>query len=239
MERSARPFSVPSGDSMGIFSRLNRVVKSNLNALVDRAEDPEKLIGQTIDDMRSEVKQAKKELLTTLGTAKRLLKKQQDTLAEAERWEQKATLALQQGDEDLAREALRLKLKSEREAEELAGQAAGQESAAEQMKATLEEVEAKIEELQARKSSLASQVRRARSQGTPADLGASAGGGAFGELNRMVGRIEQLEAEVEASDVLEDGRRAEVEARFRELERGERGGEVEDQLAALKRKLES
>jgi phage shock protein A len=223
---------------MGIFSRLNRVVKSNLDALVDRAEDPEKLIAQTIDDMRDEVKRAKRELLTTLGHAKRLLKKQQEAAEEIDGWERKATLALQEGDEALARDALRFKLKAEREARELREQAAQQESAAEEMKATLEEVEAKIEELESRKASLASQVRRARSAGT-GDLGEGpAGGGAFGELGRMVGRIEQLEAEVEASDVLDDAKRAAVDARFRELERGERGGAVEDELAALKRKLQ-
>ena len=78
--------------AMGIFSRMNRVIKSNLNSLVDKAEDPEKLIGQTILDMEAELKKAKKELVQTLGTAKRLVKKAKEHEEEALRWEEKAVL---------------------------------------------------------------------------------------------------------------------------------------------------
>lgn len=221
---------------MGVLGRLNQVVKSNLNSLVDRAEDPHKLISQTIDDLQAEVKRARKELLETLGTAKRLLKKQDEHLAEAADWERKATLALREGDDGLAREALRIKLDTERRAEDVAAQARQQENLAGEMRSTLEEVERKIEDLKARKSSLAAQVRRARDEGGGAQTAIRSG--AFAELDRMVGRIDQLEAEVEAADVLEEPRRAEVEARFRELERKSRSGEVEDQLAALKKKLD-
>ena len=59
---------------MGIFDRFNRVLKSNLNSLVDRAEDPAKLLDQTVVDMETELKRAKRDLVTQLGTAKRLEK---------------------------------------------------------------------------------------------------------------------------------------------------------------------
>ncbi len=225
---------------MGIFSRLNTVIKSNLNSLVDKAEDPEKLIGQTVTDMQAEVKKARRELVTTLGTAKRLDKKKQELAEEAHRWEDKATLALKQDDEDLAREALRRKMKALRDAEAAGQQAATQAAAANQMKDTLDRIEHKIEDLKARKGTLAAQVRRAR-EAPSAE--ASVGGGSrygsetFDDLERMSGRIDQLEAEVEASQVLDDPKRADVDAKFRALERGHEGGEVEDQLAALKNKL--
>ena len=59
---------------MGIFDRLSRVVRSNVNAMLDSAEDPDKLLAQTISEMESGLKQARRELVETLGTAKRLEK---------------------------------------------------------------------------------------------------------------------------------------------------------------------
>jgi len=223
---------------MGIFSRLNNVLKSNLNSLVDKAEDPEKLIGQTVIDMESEVKKAKRELIGTLGTAKRLIKKAQEHQDEAQGWEDKAVLALRNGEEDLAREALRRKARSQQTAEDVRKQAMGQEAAAEEMKSTLENIERKIEELKARKGTLAAQVRKARETSTEGGGSRFAGSPTFDELERMGSRIEQMEAEVEAANVLDDPKRADVDAKFRELERGTRGSAVEDELAALKRKLE-
>ena len=97
---------------MGIFDRFNRVLKSNLNSLVDRAEDPAKLLDQTVLDMENELKRAKKELVTQLGTAKRLEKKVAEHDEEVKGWEDKAVLALRAGDEMLAREALKMKQKA-------------------------------------------------------------------------------------------------------------------------------
>jgi phage shock protein A len=128
-------------------------------------------------------------------------------------------------------------MKSQQEAEEARRNASAQETAADEMKSTLDGVDRKIEELKSRKSSLAAQVRQARK--APGEAGARFGGGsAFDELDRMAGRIEQLDAEVEAHSVLEEPNRAAVDQKFRELERGSKRGAVDDELAALKKKLE-
>jgi len=222
---------------MGIFSRLNQVIKSNLNSAMDKAEDPEKLIGQTVIDMKAEVKRAKKELIETLGTAKRLDKKADEAEAEVESWENKAVLALRSGDEELAREALRQKMKSKGRVADVRKQAASAETSAEQMKEQLEAFERKIDELESRKGTLAAQVRKARE--VPGEGAAGAfKSEAFDELARMGGKIEQMEAEIEAASVLEDPERVEVDSKFRKLEKAARGGAVEDELSALKRKLE-
>ena len=221
---------------MGIFSRFNRVLKSNLNSLMDKAEDPSKLIEQTITEMESELRSAKKELVTTLGAAKRLDKKKAQLAEEVARWEDKAVLALKSGDEELAREALKMKQRTQRQAEETAGQAAVQEKAAFEMKDTLEEIELKIEDLKARKTSLAAKVRRARQD--PGDSPITGRGGAFGDLERLSGRIEGLEAEIEAHDVIDDPSTRDIEARFRELERNAGTTQLDDELEALKRRLE-
>ena len=225
---------------MGIFSRLNTVIKSNLNSLVDKAEDPEKMIGQTIIDMKSELKQAKRELVTAMGTAKRLDKEADALETEVDDWERKAVLALKSGDDDLAREALKRKAKAKSKVDRVRGQAAQQASAAASMRDTIEQVEEKIDDLEARKSTLASQVRSARE--TPSVVaggGSRFGSATFDELERMAGRIDQLDAEVEVHSLVDDSaERADLDARFRELEK-ERGSDaVEDELAALKARLD-
>ena len=224
---------------MGIFSRLNRVIKSNLNALIDQAEDPDKMIGQTVTDMKSALKRARKDLIEALGSAKRLDKKERDLEQEAVDWEQKAILALEQDNDDLAREALRRKARAHREAKNVRAQAAAQATAADAMKAQLERIEDKLDDLKARQKTLAAQVRQARTQQPDPALtsGDRLGGGAFADLERMADQIDQLDAEVEAHEVLDDPKRAAMDARFRALGSEEGEDDVDDELAALKSKL--
>ena len=224
---------------MGIFSRLNRVIKSNLNALIDQAEDPDKMIGQTVADMKSALKRARKELIETLGSAKRLDKREQELEEEAADWEQKAILALERDDEELAREALRRKARAIRESQSVRARAAEQASAADAMKAQLERIEEKLEDVKDRQKTLAAQVRQARTQQPDPALpsGDRLGGGAFTDLERMADQIDQLDAEVEAHEILESPKRADIDARFRALESQEGEDDVEDELAALKAKL--
>ena len=224
---------------MGIFDRLSRVVRSNVNAMLDSAEDPDKLLAQTISEMESGLKQARRELVETLGTAKRLEKEAAELAKECADWESKAALALRQGDEDLARQALKQKLLTERKVAQVRERAAQSSAASETMKAGIETVEQRTADLKARKGTVASQVRAARSaDASTASAPATTGGKAFDDLERLGGRIDQLEAEVEAAQVLEDPRKAELEARFRELEQDSRSQVVEDQLAELKRKVQ-
>lgn len=224
---------------MGIFSRLNRVIKSNLNALIDQAEDPDKMIGQTVADMKAALKRARKDLIEAMGTAKRLENKERELDKEAAEWEQKAILALKRDDDDLAREALRRKARTLSEAEKVRARAAEQSTAAEAMRAQLERIEEKLDDLKSRQKTLAAQVRQARNQnsdpGQP--TGERLGGGAFSDLDRMADQIDQLDAEVEAHQLLDDPRRAELDARLRALGTDEGDEAVDDELAALKAKL--
>lgn len=224
---------------MGIFNRLNRVIKSNLNALIDQAEDPDKMIAQTVDDMKTALRRARKELVEAMGSAKRLEKKEVALEQEAADWEGKAVLALERGDDDLAREALRRKSRTLKEAGTVRARAAEQATAADGMQAHLERVEQKLDDLKARQKTLAAQVRRAREdQPDPAAaIADKLGGGAFSDLERMADQIDQLDAEVEAHEVLENPKQAELDARFRGLESNDGDDGVEDELAALKAKL--
>jgi phage shock protein A len=224
---------------MGIFNRLNRVIKSNLNALIDQAEDPEKMIGQTVADMKAGLSRARSELVQAMGTAKRLEKQAAELDEEAGTWERKAVLAIEQNDEDLAREALRRKARTVAEAERTRGRAAEQEQAAKAMKDQLGLLEAKLDDLKARQKTLAAQVRQARLEPSAGlQVSEKLGGGAFADLERMGDQIDQLDAEVEAHHLLEDPKRADLDARFDALEREQGDDGIEDELAALKAKLD-
>ncbi len=221
---------------MGILDRLGRSIKSNLNSLIDKAEDPAKIINQTIDDMTDELKKARQEHITSLASVKQLERKVADQVKESESWESKAMMALEHGDEELAREALRRKKKAETdavEADRLRGQ---QASYAEEIKTSIEALDKKVEELKAKRSSLAASVAKSRS-GSDSTGENNAPTPALQRLKDMQDKIENLEAEAEAHGLLDDPKKADLEARFRKLETGTKKDELDDEIAALKSRL--
>jgi phage shock protein A len=225
---------------MGILDRLGRSIKANLNSMIDKAEDPAKIISQTIEDMQEELKRARQEVVQALASEKQLEKKSADQVAESEAWERKAMLALEHGDEELAREALRRKKKSEADAVESDKLRNQQANYVGELRASISQLETKVEELKVRRGSLAAQVARSRAPSTD-PLGDSSGPAspALSRLKEMQDRIDGMEAEVEAHNLLDDPKRAELDERFRKLERGETKDVVDDELAALKRRLKN
>ncbi|MCA9595617.1 MAG: PspA/IM30 family protein [Myxococcales bacterium] len=241
---------------MGIFDRMGRVISSNFNSLLDKAEDPKKSIELTLDEMRAQLKAARQEVVRSVAAEKQLRKKVEELDTEVEKWSKRAELAVKHDDDDLAREALlqKRRLTEERDrAEALRGE---QRSAALEMKAELERMEAKLEELQAKKSTIITKAKQAKAGGGTEALGASgAGPTAFQEFRRMEDQIEGVETAVQAQREVEEalggGRgpggmsRDEVEAKFRSLEYGDSkgepagkgGSEIDDELAALKKKV--
>src|SRR3982751_3959498 len=91
---------------MGVFSPLGALIKSNLNDLISKAEDPEKMLNQVLTDMKSQLVEAKKQVAVAIGDEKRLKKQWEDQQVQSKEWERKAMLAVQAGDDDLAKEAL-------------------------------------------------------------------------------------------------------------------------------------
>jgi len=221
---------------MGILDRLGRTIKSNLNALIDKAEDPAKVIAQTIEDMQEELKKARADLVSSVATVKQLEKKYKDQVEESSSWEKRAMLALEHGDDELAREALKRKKKSEGDAADTDRTREAQQAYVNELKATIDQLDRKVEELKARKNTMASQVSNARAAAGNTTLGGS-NAGAVGRLRDMQEKIDSLEAEVEASDVLVDPKKADIEERFRKLERGETTDTLDDELAAMKNRL--
>lgn len=232
---------------MGIFDRMGRVIRSNFNALADAIDDPRKSTEQTLSDMRDQVKAAREEVVRSVAAEKQLRRKVEELDDEADKWATRAELAVRHGDDELARSALEQKARVTRERDRAEALRAEQRQNALEMKAELERMEAKVTELTAKKSTLVAQAEKAR---VGAEGGtAGVGGGAFDEFRRMEAQIEGVESAVAAQREVEDALRgpggmtpAEVEAKFRRLEAGvaeggEASGEIDAQLAALKKKV--
>lgn len=236
---------------MGIFDRMGKVISSNVNALLDKAEDPKKSLDLIVEEMKDQIRAAKKELVEAVGAEKVLRKKVDELDAEVEKWERRAELALKAEDEKLAREALVQKKRVVAERDRAEALRAEQRSTVLNMKAELERMEAKQEELESRKGTLAAQMKQAKAGGGAEGLGQrGSGGGAFAEFRRMEDHIEGKVAEAAAHGEIDEALRgggmsaSELESKFAQLEGkgspepGSAGGQaVDDELAALKKKL--
>jgi phage shock protein A len=240
---------------MGIFDRMGRVISSNFNSLLDKAEDPRKSIELTLSEMADQIRAGRQEVVRAVAAEKQLRAKVQTLDEEAEKWSGRAELAVKHGDDDLAREALLQKRRVTGDRDRAEALRAEQRGAALEMKNELERMERKLKEFEATKGTLAARAAQARSGAGAEGLGASAPGGrAFGEFRRMEEQIEGVEAAFSAQREVEEalgaGRgpggmtRAEVEAKFRALEGGSSPdtpgmpkSEVEEELRQLKQKI--
>jgi phage shock protein A len=236
---------------VGIFDRMGKVIQSNLNSLLDKAEDDKKLIELNLEEMDDQIKAGHQEVVQAVAAEKQLRRRVDDLRADVERWDKRAELALKSGDETLAREALKQKKRVTSEAEAADKARAEQRNAALRMKDELERMRQKLSELKMRKGTIVARANQAR--GGTEQLGAKGGASAFDNFRRMEEKIEGREAQsaamAEVDEALGKGEKAEdLEARFRDLERqvGGKGGpeasgggssEIDDELAALKKRI--
>jgi phage shock protein A len=236
---------------MGIFDRMGRVISSNFNALLDGLDDPRKSIDSIIDGMNEQLAAARREVVSAVASEKQLKEKVATLDAEVQKWESRAELALKRNDEALAREALSQKLRLVAERDRAEAMRAEQRAEAVRMRDELPRMEAKIKEFTLRKATIATKAKMARSGGGTESLGApGTGPRPFDELRRMEDQIEGIEASVQAQRELDValGDRgpsglgaAELEAKFRELEKGSGTSaatpDLDEELRSLKEKI--
>jgi phage shock protein A len=236
---------------MGIFDRMGKVIQSNLNSLLEKAEDDKKLILLNLDEMDDQIKAGHQEVVQAVAAEKQLRKKADDLKADVERWDKRAELALKSGDEALAREALKQKKRVSAEADQVEQARGEQRNAALKMKEELERMKTKLSELKLRKGSIIARAQQSRGAGAE-QLGSKGGSSAFDNFRRMEEKIEGREAEgsamAEVEEALGKGEKAEdLESRFRDLERqvggkgdgpaAGGGSEIDEELAALKKRI--
>jgi phage shock protein A len=231
---------------MGIFDRMGKVISSNVNGLLDKAQDDRKLLDLTVEEMDAQLKRGRQDVISAVAAEKQLKKKVEQLNEEAAKWEKRAELALKTNDEPLAREALKQKKRVTSEAIAAENARATQRDQALSMKEEFERMEAKLEEIKLKKNTIAARV--AASKGTDG-LGAKGGSNAFDNFRRMEEKIEGREAEGSAMDEVEEAlgngeKSRDLEAKFRDLERGGSSGkgsqadaEVDDELAAMKKRI--
>ncbi|APR99481.1 PspA/IM30 family protein [Pajaroellobacter abortibovis] len=221
---------------MGIFSRLVQLIKSNLNDLLSRSEDPEKMLNQIVLEMSTQLIEAKKKVATSIADERRLWKQLEQEKAQVSEWERRAMLALKAGDEGLAKEALARKREHEELANTYQEQHTKQKIAVEQLKKALHVLNDKIEEAKRKKNVLIARKKRADAQRSIQEtISGLKEPGAFETFERMATKVEQAEAEAEAqAEISEEYAGDSLAARFTKLEKTTG---TDDELIALKRKI--
>jgi phage shock protein A len=221
---------------MGIFARLALLIKSNINALISSSEDPEKMLHQLIRDMTEQLGLAKKQVAGAIADEKRLARQVEAEALKASEWEKKAMLAVRAGNDALAKEALARKKEHESLAAQLKDQWQKQKTAVDQLKLALRALNGKIEEAKRKKGVLIARKKRAEAQKQIHEtMSGLKNASAFEAFDEMAGRIEQMEAEAEASAQMTEEFTGDILAhKFSELEATE--GTSED-LLELKRKM--
>jgi phage shock protein A len=221
---------------MGIIDRIKTLIKANINDMLSKAEDPELILNQLIEDMRGAYKEARAQTTVALAD-ENMLKDKFDKEKEAvDLWQGRAELALKNGREDLAREALSRKLEHERLMLEYENQYNKQHTATEALISGLSALEQKIEEAKRKKDLLIAKAKRAEAaqtiNATLADMGDES---AFEEFERMEEKVDKIEATAGA-----EGKMAEIEGSTKNLESEfEKLGssDVDTELKALKAKM--
>jgi len=222
---------------MGIFARLGTLIKSNINDLITKAEDPEKMLNQVLLEMQQQLVGAKKSVAVAIADEKKLQKQYNQELDKAKEWERKAMVAVRAGDDDLAKEALVRKQEHENVSGQFQQQWIGQKAAVSKLKDALRLLNNKIEEAKRKKNILIARKKRAEAQqqiaSTMQGLGDTS---AFDTFDRMADRINMLEAEAEAGAELAGELSGDsLEHKFLALEAG--GGSAGDDHADRKAKM--
>lgn len=221
---------------MGIWQRITTLFKSNVNDAISKAEDPEKILNQLIIDMREQLVTAKKQVAIAIADEKRLKKQFEDSAKQASEWEKKAMTAVNANRDDLAMEALNRQKEAASLAQGYKEQFEAQRQATEKLRNSLRQLNDKIEEARRKKDLLIARQRRAEAQkqihSTLSNMGDNT---AFDTFDRMAEKIDQIEAEAEASvELADDLSGSKLEDQFKELEQT---AGASDALSALKARM--
>lgn len=218
---------------MGIFDRISDIVKSNLNDMLDKAEDPEKMLKQMVLEMEESVNKATLAIANAIANEKGLERKIQKNNEEAAEWKQRAAQGVQAGRDDLARAALEKKTICERNTADLEPLHAQAAATTAKMREQLAQLKSKLDEARARQSTLIARSQAAKAQKTIAQSFSGVGSDAFSKFDKYEGKIEKLEAEASAFEELA-GENTDLEAQFKNLGTDQK---IDDELAKLKAEM--
>jgi phage shock protein A len=224
---------------MGIFDRFSALLKSNINDLISRAEDPEKMLTQILVDMRGQLVKAKQQVASAIADEKRLRDQTDAEYKQAQDWERRAMLAVQEGRDDMAKQALVRHGEHMSHGQQLEQTWEQHRLETEKLKNSLRDLNDKIEEAKRKKNLLIARQRRAQAQQRIAETMSSLSEkSAFEAFARMEERIETNERQIRAHAEIEEEFTGDTLQRdFKQLEKGAVGVSVDNQLLALKQKM--
>ena len=216
---------------MALLDRVATLVRANLNDLVDRAENPEKMLKQVILDMENQFIQVKTQVAIALADLHVLEKKKKDNAEHHADWMRKAELAVDKQDDELARAALERAMSFQQLADSFDQQIADQETQVEALKAALKKLELKLSEAKAKADLLIAQHRRSRAVSRAADAQLTPNGESQ-TFDRMRTKVTREEALGRAKgEILGD----DIEGRLHALEREQKIDALLEQIKAKKK----
>ena len=218
---------------MGLFDRLSRLIRANLNAFVSEAEDPIKILDQSVADMQEDLVKLRQAVAMAIASQKRLENQANQAKEQIKNWFTRAELALKKGEDDLAREALSRKKTFQETYESLSTQFQTQNGQVEKLKKSLLLLERKIAEARTKKDMLKARAQAAQAQQQlQSAVGSMGTNSAMAAFERMEDKVQSLEASSQAAAELAG---ADLDSQFAALEGGD---DVDDELAALRKQVQ-
>ncbi|CAM9733757.1 unnamed protein product [Scytosiphon promiscuus] len=225
---------------MNLADRFLRVAKANLNNILQTWEDPEKILEQAVDDMQKDLVKIRQSYAEVSATQKRMDRQKQEADRLATNWYDRAQLALQNGDEDLAREALARRQQQLDTSASMGQQMTVQGEALDKLRDSMQQLEAKITEAKVNPGRADTLIARARTAKTTTQvndmLGSITGTTSMDAFDRMQEKVETLEANAEIAGELSGSTSVSLEGKFKALEGN---NAVDDELAKMKGLLPS
>ena len=224
---------------MGIFQKLSTLIRSNINDLISRAENPEKMLTQIILDMRDQLVRAKREVAAAIADERKLKQQLDDEIKQARDWEHRAMLAVRENRDDLAKQALIRQQEHGERAAALDQTWRSQAAEIDKLKSSLRQLNDKIDEAKRKRNLLVAKQKRAQAQRRIHEtMSGLSDTSAFEAFNRMAEKIEDSEHRLLAqSEVDQSLAVPSVESEFLKLEVGRADMAVEERLMALKQNM--
>ena len=221
---------------MGIFQRMATVIKANINALIGRAEDPKKVLEQSLVEMREQLTRTKQDVASAIADEKKLQAQVEREKKQADDWERRAMLAVQEGRDDLAKQALMRHSEHLANAQQLHETWVKHKADTDSLKGSLRQMNDRIEELKRKKNVLIARQKRAEAQGriqkTMSTMGDQS---AMETFQRMEDKIDDMERQaLAASELAGELTGDSLQQEFQALEYH---GSADQRLVELKQKM--
>jgi phage shock protein A len=215
-----------------MLARIRDLVSANLNAMLDRAENPELMVNEYLRQLNDHLNEAKIAVAGAMADETKLHTRMVEHQAQADQWQSKAEAALRAAEEDLARQALARKLQAQKLADNYRQQYEAQDQQVEELQDALVKLEQRIAEARARRELIIAKKNRAETQ--EAIQRTVAGLGDITAMDRLSQLEERIDDRLARADALDQLNRGTLESRFEDLEQDQ---ELDAELAELKRRM--